>query len=525
MKPQPLTIELSTGEIRQVAAPDKLTQFLSEWLEVQGIPLNTRCGGRGLCRGCQVVLHTQGAPTEHRSCRFPCGELPSDLIRIQIPANSWRDQSLLGVSAFEIRLSGRKNPVSLRPGIGLALDIGTTTLAGALWDFSTGRCLATTTLANGQIRYGDNVLARISFSLEHAEGSALLQRALVGETLNPLIATLCRQAGLAPSAITEANAAGNPTMLHTLAGVSIEGLARYPFRPVFLGALRLQPQTLGLPLECPLDLLPGLGPFVGSDLTAGALASGLIAMTRPSLLIDFGTNGEMLLHHAGRCLATATAAGPAFEGGRLSCGAPARPGVISSLSLDAAGWHWVLTGGGDGPPQGISGAAYVDFIALGREAGWINTHGRFDPKHPWVKSVPVDGRNELRVDLTTHLFVSEIDVAELLQAKAAIAAGVSTLLEMAGLVAADLETVFVAGGFGYHLHPGHARSIGLLPGVAIEHIDLIGNSSLGGASLLLHSNYAGMLADFIGRTTVVELNQTACFEDHFTDALSLPELP
>jgi uncharacterized 2Fe-2S/4Fe-4S cluster protein (DUF4445 family) len=166
----------------------------------------------------------------------------------------------------------------------------------------------------------------------------------------------------------------------------------------------------------------------------------------------------------------------------------------------------------------------VDFIALGRREGWIHSNGRFDPEHPWVQRVRVDDRNELRVGLTSNLFVSEIDVAELLQAKAAIAAGVSTLLEMAGLAAGDLDTVFVAGGFGYHLHPGHARSIGLLPGVDLERMDLIGNSSLGGASLLLHSSYAGMLADFIDRTTVVELNLTACFEDHFTDALSLPEL-
>lgn len=226
---------------------------------------------------------------------------------------------------FEIRLPESETPVPLRPGIGLSLDIGTTTLAGALWDFTTGRCLATASLANAQIRHGDNVLARISFSLEQADGTARLQQALVVDTLTPLITTLCRQAGIAPGAITEANAAGNPTMLHTLAGESLDGLARYPFRPVFLGARRLESKAVGLPLECPLDLLPGLGPFVGADLTAGALASGLITSTVPMLLIDFGTNGEILLQHAGRCLATATAAGPAFEGGRLGCGAPARP--------------------------------------------------------------------------------------------------------------------------------------------------------------------------------------------------------
>jgi len=524
MKSQKLTLQPPTGGERELPRPNDPGQLLSVWLEKHGIPLNTRCGGRGLCRGCQVVLHTPEGSTEQRACRFPCGDLPAGLTRIQIPSNSWRDQSLHGVSVFEIRLPESETPVPLRPGIGLSLDIGTTTLAGALWDFTTGRCLATASLANAQIRHGDNVLARISFSLEQADGTARLQQALVADTLTPLITTLCRQAGIAPGAITEANAAGNPTMLHTLAGESLDGLARYPFRPVFLGARRLESKAVGLPLECPLDLLPGLGPFVGADLTAGALASGLITSTVPMLLIDFGTNGEILLQHAGRCLATATAAGPAFEGGRLGCGAPARPGVISSISHDATGWHWILTGGGDGPPQGISGAAYVDFIAIGRREGIINGYGRFNPAHPSVRSVQVDGQARLRVDLTSDIYVSEIDVAELLQAKAAIAGGVATLLEMAGLTAADLDTVFVAGGFGYHLNPLHARSIGLLPDVDFERIDLIGNSSLGGASLLLHPLYAPVLEDFTARTTVVELNQTACFEDHFTDALSLPDL-
>lgn len=506
MKPDTFALQPPTGDVRELPRPNDPGQLLSVWLEKHGIPLNTRCGGRGLCRGCLVVLHTPEGHTEQRACRLPCGDLPAGLTRIQIPANSWRDQSLHGVSVFEIRLPEGETPVPLRPGIGLSLDIGTTTLAGALWDFTTGRCLATASLANGQIRHGDNVLARISFSLEQAGGTAQLQQALVKDTLVPLITTLCRQAGIAPGSITEANAAGNPTMLHTLAGEPLDGLARYPFRPVFLGARRLDPKVVGLPLECPLDLLPGL-----------------ITSTVPMLLIDFGTNGEILLQHNGRCLATATAAGPAFEGGRLGCGAPARPGVISSISHDATGWHWILTGGGDGPPRGISGAAYVDFIAIGRREGILNGFGRFNPGHPSVSRVKVDGQTRLRVDLTPEIYVSEIDVAELLQAKAAIAGGVATLLEMAGLTAAELDTVFVAGGFGYHLNPLHARSIGLLPDVDFDRIDLIGNSSLGGASLLLHPLYAPVLEDFIARTTVVELNQTASFEDHFTDALGIPD--
>ena len=495
---------------------------LSEWLEKQGSPLNTRCGGRGLCRGCIVHLETSSGTTEVRACQTPCDSLPEEITAVLIPPSSLHDNSLHGVTAFELR--GGEAEFDRQEGIGLALDIGTTTIAGALWDFSTGRCLADAAVANAQRRHGDNVIARVSFGMEHPDGVALLRDALVHESVNPLVRGLCETAGIDPSQITRANAAGNPSMLHTLAGESLEGFATFPFRPVFLGERTMGAGAGGLLLECPLTLLPGLGPFVGSDITAGALASGISEDEPPVLLIDFGTNGEILLKHEGGCLATATAAGPAFEGGRLACGAPAGPGVISSLRMENGRWAWKMVSGNAAAPRALSGAAYIDFIATAAREGIMGPTGRLDRGHPMVARVEnAPPGAAFRVAISRQLFVSEADIAEILQAKAAIAAGVATLLELAKITTADLNAVYVAGGFGYHLSPQSARGIGLLPSVPPDRVFLIGNSSLGGASLLLRSAGGPKIAELVAQTKVIELNLIESFQDHFTDALALPE--
>ena len=514
-----VAIHTHTGAARALPAPTDLLEPLSDWLETHGLPLNTRCGGRGLCRGCEVRL----APGEPllRACQLTACDLPVADASIHIPITSRRDALLHGVTAFKVRRPG-PGPAR-RPGWGLALDIGTTTVAGVLWDFSTGDRVSDGALANAQRRHGDNVVSRISFALEHGDGLARLRRALLEESIAPLLTMLCREAVLDPEQITVATAAGNPAMLHTLAGASLDGLARFPFSPVFLGDRRLAPGDHGLPLRCPLDLLPGLGPFVGSDITAGALASGMIDEPSPTLLIDFGTNGEILLKYSGGYLATATAAGPAFEGGRLACGAPARQGVISSLRREHGRWGWTLSGGGTGRPVGLSGAAYVDFIALAAREGLLDRMGRLRRGHPEVVSVTgAEPGAAVRVVLTDELYVSEADIAELLQAKAAIAAGVATLLELAGLRAEDLRVLHVAGGFGYHLALAHAQSVGLLPALPLDRIGLIGNSSLGGASLLLHPGQRQALDALLSGTRVVELRQVPSFENRFTDALELP---
>ncbi|MCC5836023.1 MAG: DUF4445 domain-containing protein [Opitutales bacterium] len=508
-----IRIEKPDGGSIERPRPQDPSQLLTNWLEQQQIPLNTRCGGRGFCQGCLVEI--EGITL--RACQTDCQSISS----IRIPTSSLRDHSLSGVSIFEI---DGPAPQSLpRPGLGLALDIGTTTVAAALWDLKNGVCLAHGALANEQRRYGDNVLSRIDHAVSMGGGSAKLQSALIDETIQPLIDRLCRQASRCSEEIAEAVAAGNTVMLHSLAGSSLSGFAAYPFKPEFLTARTLSARSLGLDADFSILCGHNLGPFVGADIALGAYACGMTSKSETALLIDFGTNGEILLKHPGGTLATATAAGPAFEGGRLRYGAPAHDGVVSALQRQPQSWQISICGGGkaSAKTRALSGAAYIDFLALALRDGILSPMGRMNPQHPEVKPVGTADQNGYGVAVTSRISVTETDVAELIQAKAAIAAGVTTLLEVAGLSVNAIQTLYIAGGFGYHLNIAHAIAIGMLPNLSAERIKIIGNASLGGASRLLQTQDDTDLQDLAAHTRVIELNQINSFEDHFIDAMPL----
>lgn len=476
-------------------------QSVADWLEQNGVDLNTRCGKRGLCRGCRVET---ASGESLAACQCLASEINEASLRI--PASSRRDASLTGVTAFELDPEVH-GPFRLSGNSGLALDIGTTTLAGALWTGNPPRCEALATCANPQISFGDNVVSRIQHALDRPGGLQDLHRSLCTKGMRPLIQTLLSKAERQPEDISEVTVAGNPVMLHTLAQASLNGFAGYPFTAAFLDKRKISGEGIGLSAE--LTLLPSPGPFVGADVLGGALANGLFKGEGARLLIDFGTNGEMLLRDAeGKTWCTATAAGPAFEGGRLGCGAPAGPGVIGQLETDESGaWKLPVS---PVPWRGMAGAAYVDFMAIGRKLGWLGAMGRFGEA----------GARYARIN--DQVSVSETDIAELLQAKAAIQAGWTTLLECAGIAVDELTEVVVAGGFGYHLTPGHAVAIGLLPPVSPNRIRLVGNASLAGASLALLSPDLGETwAAHCAKMTVIELNQIERFEDHYIDAMSL----
>jgi uncharacterized 2Fe-2S/4Fe-4S cluster protein (DUF4445 family) len=459
-------------------------QTLSQWLRINGHALNTRCGERGLCRGCEL-LH-DGQPIRACQCRVAdwAGQT------LTLPRASRHDGSIHGVSTFEIppHLLSALDP--LPEAYGVALDLGTTTIAASYWSGSPPRCIRSATRPNPQRIHGDNVVSRIQFTLDHADGLDTLRELLLRDGIRPLLRDILGEE--IPSVL---HITGNPAMLHILAGESLKGLSAWPFSPAFLGIRRIEIDGL----SC--SLLPGLGPFVGSDVLAGALACGCLDADPPSLLIDFGTNGEILLHTRDGLWATATAAGPAFEGGRLQCGAAAGPGVISRFSAIED-----LSGSQTG--HAISGAAYVDALALARQAGWLNDSGRFQ------------GIQELRP--APEVVITEADIAELLQAKAAIQAGWTTLCECAGISPDELRHVYIAGGFGYHLTPAHAQAIGLLPAVPSDRVHLVGNASLAGATLaLLTANALPRMESLRAGVNLIELNQIDSFEDHYIDSLHL----
>lgn len=532
------------GPALRIAEPANKT--IATRLAAAGLPLSTRCGGRGTCHGCQVRLlrgaitgpggETVHAPAEIQACQ--ARTLEDDIV-IAVPARSRLNDRPHIATTYRVRVPSTHQPlIEPRPGadLGLAIDVGTTTVVVQLVALADGTILAQASGLNRQCDFGADVLTRIERSA-HPAARRELQEALTRRTLRPLIAAACREAGRMMSQIAVATVAGNTTMLHLLAGEDPTSLGVAPFTPVFLAARQLTALELGLAAcagdtdaqfgmrdEVRFHLLPGLSAYVGADLMAGLFCTGLAYDEGPSALLDIGTNGEILLRSAGRLHGCATAAGPAFEGGRLSFGSGAVAGAICRLRrLDATDGFASERIHGVNAPVGLCGTAYIDFLALARSAGWLTPAGRFCDSIPPAALGAGNFGKELRlVHDEPDAVVSEADVAQLLQAKAAIAAGLLTLLHRVGLAPADLKRLYVAGGFGLHLDIPHAIACGLLPGFRREQIEVVGNTALGGAWLALMDRalWPEMAAAAVD-VEIVELNLDPNFEDTFLDQLAL----
>jgi uncharacterized 2Fe-2S/4Fe-4S cluster protein (DUF4445 family) len=387
---------------------------------------------------------------------------------------------------------------------------------------------------------GDDVVTRITLCMNDAAMTRQLQHAVAAGTIAPLLAEAAQHSGASLGRLACFSIAGNTTMQHLAAGVNPSAMGVVPFTPVFLEHRVMSPQ--GVFQEhagevcspaAALHFLPGAAAYIGADLCAGVVASGLLYDEGPSLLVDVGTNGEVILKYKGRLFGCATAAGPAFEGAGLSSGIRAGDGAISRIHLRAHPFsiHVGWIGQEKMRPAGLCGSAYIDFLSEARRVGLITPTGRFDRD-----AVPGSTDRLLRWNDTDTAFrveygqgrqpivISQRDVSHLLQAKAAIAAGILTLLRREGLGPAEVKTLYLAGGFGTHLSPRHAIGCGLLPGFAPRQIQTVGNTSLAGAYLALLDS--GILEDLwkIGRQLeVVELNLDPDFEACYIDQLPLPQ--
>ena len=494
---------------------------LSNWLAAHGHAPEMRCGGRGLCRSCTVQVNGQ----EVKSCQCKTSTLhPEDEIVLISPKN--QSENLHAVETFWSDPEQESN-LQVRLGYGIAVDIGTTTVVGTLWDLQSGRLIKTASRPNAQRQYGDNVLARISKSLETNDGPTLLQNALVQETLKPIFTELLSgdltslDIEQNEASILECVIAGNTVMLQSLLGSSLRGLATFPFKADFLETQRCSAKSIHLPWDFPLILLPSCGPFVGADITAGVLSSSFIELDGPSLFIDFGTNGEIVVKDdRAQYFATATAAGPAFEGGRLSCGVAANDEAVHHIAYEQ---QWQLLGQQKNihAYKGFAGSSYVDYMAEAVRSGWLNEMGRFRERETLTIAHNPLGYDEARHALSENLYVSEVDIAELIKAKAAIQAGYNSLLREAGLRADQLKSVVVAGGFGFHLRLKNAIAVGLLPNVPLDRFRVVGNSSLGGASMVLKNPVLLKKIElYCNKIRVVELNQLKFFEDEYLDAMT-----
>jgi uncharacterized 2Fe-2S/4Fe-4S cluster protein (DUF4445 family) len=442
------------------------------------------------------------------------------------------------------------SPKPLRAVVGAVADVGTTTVVVCLVDLASGQILGEAADFNAQLPFGEDVLTRIANCSRGPDMLVRMQRAVVDQTLAALLNDACARARVPPTDVRCMTVVGNTTMLHLLAGVDPTPIGVAPFTPAFLDHRVVQADDLHLTLASPassgqpgatqrssgmrdypsIHLLPGAAAYIGTDIVAGVLASGLPYEESSSLLIDIGTNGEMVLKHGHQFLACSTAAGPAFEGAGLLHGMRAIEGAISHVSLNEHTLAASVTVIGDKKPAGLCGSAYVDFLGEGRRVGILNRTGRFvldrwPAAAPPPVTMPGAGRVLPLAGGTDRgpIVITEADIAKLLQAKAAIAAGLQILLQQAGLRPDQVARVYLAGGFGLHLSVSSAIACGLLPGFTADQVVPVGNSALAGAYLaLIDSKALDELVRISHQIQVIELNQVGDFEGCFIRQLQLP---
>ncbi|MCC6416285.1 MAG: DUF4445 domain-containing protein [Opitutaceae bacterium] len=532
----------TTEESQAVGLTAKdFTMPLTEVLASRGYPLNKRCGGRDLCGGCEVGLKCGELKQTRDGVSVPCGDrlracqlhlVEGRNTTVVIPARSLLKHEPSVVAEFKVNVPWGRNPIDPAACYGAAVDIGTTTVALVLVEMATGKVLAGASDFNAQIRYGEDVLTRIQMC--HMDPAAVgeLQKAIAVDTIQPLIEEACAAARLTPADLGVMTVAANTTMMHLLAGVDPSPLGLYPFKPAFLEHRAYAPAELNLKFGgegAKVHLLPGPAAYVGADLSAGVVATGMQYSEGPVIIVDVGTNGEIIAKVGDRLVGTATAAGPAFEGAGLTSGTRGIKGAIERITMSRDPYAVNLQIiGGETRPVGICGSAYVDFLWGGRRNGALQRNGRFADdflQQPGVRSEKDEFGRRLRLHpngVSGPVWVSEVDISRLQQAKAAIAAGIEVLLGLLDTKPADVKTLYLCGGFGMHLSLDHAVGCGLLPGFRPDQIQVMGNSSLAGAFLVL--NDRSLLAEMkavCANMESIELNQQPGFEDIFIDHLSL----
>jgi uncharacterized 2Fe-2S/4Fe-4S cluster protein (DUF4445 family) len=421
---------------------------------------------------------------------------------------------------------------------GIAFDLGTTTVVATLLDLATGTPLAVASMLNKQQPFGADVITRISAIMMEPGAIDTLAR-LARETLAELAAEVCAEAGVDAREVCEVALAGNATMTHIALGIDPEPLGVAPF----IMAARQLPEVLaatdlGLPVHprARAFMFPAFGAYVGGDITAGLLASGMDRDSRTRLFVDIGTNCEIVLGNRDWLLATAAPAGPAFEGAAIRCGMRAAAGAIEVVSMtpDSMGLKVI----GDAEPAGLCGSGLVDAVAGLVGIGLLDRSGRFVPEQDALALAPgLAGRltklGQERVfvlhwlgepgDVTRSIYLSQRDVRELQFAKAAIATGWNILVDEAGLAPGDIQQVLLAGSFGSYLSPSSAVRIGLVPRLPVTRVVSAGNVAGEGAKMALLSvrERAGALA-LQEEVNYVELSDRADFNDAFVDQLQFP---
>ncbi|MDR1909148.1 MAG: ASKHA domain-containing protein [Spirochaetaceae bacterium] len=520
----------------------------------RAIALESPCNGSGICHKCEVSV----AGRRVLACQYRL-EAGTEIVIQDRGADNETLKILAGGSSVEVELkpfitkefsggltgvyggrpAGGESPegrLGLEAGdtsgesYGLAVDIGTTTLVLALTDLNTGRVLASESALNPQALYAQDVLGRIRFAVREEGGLGTLHHAFL-DALLKLLDALILKSGVPRERVYEMIYSGNTTMLHLACGIDPSSLGRYPYEPALSGGQHLPAEDLRISPFGLIWLPPLVSAWVGADIVSGILAAGLDQRRGVTLFIDIGTNGEMVLARDGALAASSTAAGPAFEGMNISCGMRASRGAVESFSISGGECGFTVIGGGEDSPEaaGICGSGLLDIAGELVKNGVIGKNGRFARPEELalregelarrLRPLPdAGGKNAFFI--TDTVYLSQKDIRQIQLAKGAIRCGIEMLLARFGLGAAEVDTVEIAGAFGYHLRESSLLSIGLLPPEFAGKVHFAGNTSLSGAgAFLLNQDFRGRMRDLAGRVEKVELAEDPDFEKNFVRAM------
>lgn len=414
---------------------------------------------------------------------------------------------------------------------GLIVDIGTTTVSALLVDMISGEILAKASAGNGQIRYGADVINRIIESAKPG-GQKRLQDAIVKETLNPMITKMCASAGFSCQHIYRMAVAGNTTMEHLLMGINADPLRMEPYIPTFFKTNSLYASDIGIAIhpDAHIIVAPNIGSYVGGDITAGTLVSMIWNRPEMSLLIDLGTNGELVFGNSDFLMSCACSAGPAFEGGDISCGMRATDGAIEACSIDQETMEptYQVIGEEGQKPIGICGSGIIDVIAELFRCGIINPKGKFIREGRRIRHDKYGMGSyvlafEEEAGSVRDVEITEVDIDNFIRAKGAIFSAIRTMLSSLDMDVSMIDDVYVAGGIGSGINMKHAVTIGMFPDIPLERFHYIGNSSLSGAYAMLISTQAEKKTYEVARNmTYLELSTVPTYMDEFVAACFLP---
>lgn len=485
---------------RCIPAPEGIS--IQQALLDAGIRLDAPCGGHGSCGKCRCLLNGQSVLTCQTTVSGDCTLLlPENAAPTVLTDTGNPDRSADGTARYVF-----------------AADIGSTTVAAWLLDGQNGSTLATVSSLNPQTAYGGDVISRIQYVLSHPQTTAL--RDCIRGCLSDLVFQASALAQIAPEQIMLACLVGNPAMHHLLLGADVHSLTKPPYMPSIREQMEI-PSFLPLHPDAVLRLLPNIAGFVGSDTVACLCATAFDTLEDLTLLIDIGTNGEMVLGNRVRRIACSTAAGPAFEGARIHFGMRGAPGAIDHVWLEDGVLRCSVLGGG--PAQGLCGSGLLDAVWVLRRGGFLDASGRMLPHaascERWSQ---IDGLPAFH--LQDGVFLTQKDVREFQLAKAAIRAGIELLTQRYGAENSDIRRVLLAGAFGTYLRPEATCELGMLPPSLLSRIVPIGNAAGEGARrcalcrrTFLHT------AQLAAQTEFLELASCPDFSDCYVDSMSLGE--